>query len=402
MVARARYVGIVALAVTGLAVGAAWWVLAEPGSGRGWILGFVVAMAVGELIAVDEPDSRPVPASIAVLGAFVLLGNDPLTSVAVALAGVAAGGAICAVAGTGSFRPGDALARIIAAWSLPTLVAVADRLPSTFEIVPAGGADEPFNLVAFLLVSAAIVLGLPFWEAVEAGSPQGTVVGALYGARLRATWLAGVALVAGAGLAALVHADLNSWGLVLTLLPLLAARSGLRRLASVRRTHAQTVRAMSRIAEFVDAAPEGHAARVAAVVVSMGRDLGLSATDIADLERAALLHEIGVVVAEGDLVDAARASAEVVREVPHLAKVATIIDRHRETRRLGIVVGEDRLPLPSRILRTACEFDRLIAPTQLDHGSRDAIHHFHVTAGHEHEPVLIQALARTVDRGLLI
>lgn len=402
LVSRVRPFGHVTLALTGVVIGAVWWVIGDVPAGHGSALAFVIGVAVGELIVLDEPRARPVPASIAVVAAFALLGNGPLVTTAVAVAGWVLGAAARALLGQGPVRAWDLVVRAVDGWAMPSLVALSALAAPGLAVSAANAPGEGLHVVGFLAVSAAIVLGLPLWDAVDDASFAGGVTGPMYIARFRRTFLAGIALAAGAGLTTLVHGELGGWALLLTLLPLLAARSGLLRLAGVRRTHEQTIRAMSRLPEFIRAAPSGHAERVSTTAVAMGHDLGLTASEIDVLERAALLHEIGAVIGSGQDTDAAHASADVVRQVRHLASVADIIEHHRDERGIGLMLAGQRVPLPARILRAACDYDRLIAGTELDPGSWEAVRHFHLSAGHRHEPGIVQALARSIDRSLVV
>ena len=78
-------------------------------------------------------------------------------------------------------------------------------------------------------------------------------------------------------------------------LPLAAAWYAFERLDSATLAYRQTIESLAMAPELGGLVPAGHAERVATLVGSMGRRLGLPETDLDDLEMAALLHHVGQV-----------------------------------------------------------------------------------------------------------
>jgi hypothetical protein len=63
--------------------------------------------------------------------------------------------------------------------------------------------------------------------------------------------------------------------------------------AELRKTYALTLEAWARVLEYRDRETEGHSRRLVAISTRLARALGLSEEEIADLQRGALLHDIG-------------------------------------------------------------------------------------------------------------
>ena len=89
--------------------------------------------------------------------------------------------------------------------------------------------------------------------------------------------------------------ELGIWGAVLFATPLAAAWYAFERLDSATLAYRQTIESLAMAPELGGLVPAGHAERVATLVGSMGRRLGLPETDLDDLEMAALLHHVGQV-----------------------------------------------------------------------------------------------------------
>ena len=129
------------------------------------------------------------------------------------------------------------------------------------------------------------------------------------------------------------HGGMGLWGPLLFSVPLLAAWYSFERLAAIRRTYTQTLRALSIVPELGGLVREGHAARVAGLSLEMGRDLGLDARELEYLEAAALLHHIGHVCLDDPSVlgrpvessEVAQASAEMLRQAEFLAPAAELL-----------------------------------------------------------------------------
>jgi putative nucleotidyltransferase with HDIG domain len=145
----------------------------------------------------------------------------------------------------------------------------------------------------------------------------------------------------------------------------------------VRKTHLQTIAALSRSMEAKDYYTGGHTERVATVAVALARRLGFSGSDLDALEIGALLHDIGKIgIPERILHKPKPLDAEewkVMREHPviseyilseiELPETVLQIARSSHERMDGTgypdgLAGED-IPLAARIVLVADAFDAL-------------------------------------------
>lgn len=347
-----------ALGVLAAVTGSGWAVLGIPEHATGSLPAFILAAAVGHLLPFVLPRARPVPLSLAVVATFALLGNGPLRVLVVA----AAGWSLAALVRWTRGRPvaaTDALASLAWGWTLPTLVSLGHRLVPGFELTAASSGDGRLSVGALAAVTVALLLFVPLWAAMVQPAGRYGPLRPLYVGFARSSALGGLALASAAGLGALVHGVAGTAALPLVLLPLLAARSGLRRHALVRRTYDQTIRAMSRVPEVLGAVATGHGERVARIATEVARELGAPLETIAAVERAAYLHELGQLSAEphAPVADgvAADAGAEVIREAGSMPAVAAMVAIHREPSPTHEDAG---VQLGARVVGAVCAFDR--------------------------------------------
>jgi hypothetical protein len=383
--------------LAGLAVGGLWWAT-EPASrtevGVVALALFALAAAVMELVPMRQPGGRPVAASVAVTGAAAVLGMSPPAVAAVAALGWAAARVVGRTSGT----PLSLLARGVAGWALSGLAAGgALLLPATFQgEAPAGAAVAHLQLGAALAVSLAIVLGLPALEAMAQSEGRWRFVLRRIGESVRASWMVGLALASTSVLGALVHPVLGPWTLPTMLIPLFAARIGLDRFAVAARAYDQTIRAMSRLPEQLGTVTEGHGVRVGELAREVGLELGLDAGTLADLERAAHLHELGRIQVERDAPatrrELATAGATVIEETASLDRVARIVAAHGDLAR----ADTPDVHTPARIVAACCDVDRY-APDPSDRGQRGEVLVRLVRDVGDLE--VIAALGRVLDRG---
>ena len=183
------------------------------------------------------------------------------------------------------------------------------------------------------------------------------------------------------------HEGMGLWGPLLFSIPLLAAWYSFERLASIRRTYDQTISALSVVPELAGLVRRGHATRVAALSVELGRELHLSAEDIEYLQAAALLHHLGHLCLDDPEVrgrpiepsEVTDKGAEILRETEYL-------------RPAGDLLASDTASVGSQILRVASAFDELTAgdPAYDD----AAIEALYSGPGYVYDPRVLDALER--------
>ncbi|GGW33102.1 lipoprotein [Streptomyces lucensis JCM 4490] len=210
----------------------------------------------------------------------------------------------------------------------------------------------------------------------------------------------GFAVSATGGVMALAVAVVGLWALPVFCLPLLLTQLSVRRYAAVRATYRQTIASLARATEIAGCTPAGHARRVAALSLAVGRDLGLTGHELTVLEHAALMHDIGQL----SLVDPVPAGATaglppeeqrriallggaVVRQTGVDAAVAVVVERQADP------CGEQ--PLAARIVRAVNAYEERTR----DAGPEDALRALEElrlgTAG-DYAPDVVESLARVL------
>jgi hypothetical protein len=191
-------------------------------------------------------------------------------------------------------------------------------------------------------------------------------LGASFAARGRLAWLA----IASSGmLMAIGYRGVNGagrvgiWGPLLFSTPLLAAWYAFERLDEATRSYRQTIEALAMAPELGGLVPSGHSERVATLATAVAEQLGLSATDVRDLEMAALLHHLGQVTLDvpvdergADPGEVSAVTGAMLREIRPLVAAGEIIagDVDDPKRRLAV-----------QALRLASEYDDLTARDQV-------------------------------------
>lgn len=160
---------------------------------------------------------------------------------------------------------------------------------------------------------------------------------------------------------------------------------------------------------------DGYTARHSEAVVSssrtLGRTLGLDRAALAELEVAAILHDVGKILVPDSIlkkrgsltpdeyaqmtVHPAR-GAEILARVPGLEVVATIVRYHHERwDGTGYPDGLSgaRIPLASRIIAVCDSFNAMTSdrPYRRAMSKADAITELHVNAGWQFDPAVVSA-----------
>ncbi|MFP4233645.1 MAG: HD domain-containing protein [Nitriliruptoraceae bacterium] len=398
---RSRERSLTALvALAGCGLGLLWWLLPESSRLTTEIvlveaLLFVVAAVVMELLPIRLADGRPVPTSLAVVGAAALLGVSPP-----GLGLLAAAGHLGAVSLRRERLDLDTLLqRAIGGWVLAGVAVLGAALgPPTWTGTATSGVAAELNLGAAAAVGLAILVGVPAMEALATSTTGLRHAHRWVLEEIHRNRLIGASVAATAALGALVHPVLGAWMLPTMLLPLLAARTGLDRLALGQRAYEETIRAMSRLPEQLGSVDAGHGVRVAELARSVALELGLDAASVADTVRAAHLHELGRIRLEreapADARDLATAGAEVLHEVGGLDRVAAIVAAQADVS----AHPRDDVGLPARIVVACCDLDSY-APDPRDAGQR---HEATVRLVRDVGDLeVIAALRRVVDRAPL-
>ena len=394
-----------ALALTVVAVGGTVWNgIAEPGTA----FAFGVLIAVGELARWGSPggDREPAPLGAAGALAYALLGetageathHGALQVVAVVVAAGLVGCVPHLALGRGPSA--DHMARRVLTVSFAAVCFQPLYNEGRFGAWLGDGAAYALLLVALLVLTALCDAVL---AAALAHARTGWPFGPLLRDELRALIGIGSAVCATGAVMALAVAVAGLWALPVFCLPLLLTQLAFRRYADVRTTYRQTITSLARATEIAGYTPQGHALRVAALSRAVGRELGLSEPDLTVLEYAALMHDIGQLslvdpVADGATADLpaqeqrriALLGGAVVRQTGVDAEVAVVVERQADPYR--------EQPLTARIVRTANAYDEM-ARGEGPQGPLTALERLRLATGRDHQPDVVESLARVVSRG---
>ncbi|MFI7097981.1 HD-GYP domain-containing protein [Streptomyces sp. NPDC050161] len=380
-------------------------------------LAFGLLIVVGELVrlgptrtcvagrAPGERECAPLGAAGAL--AYALLGDvggRPTThGVAQTLAVVAAAGLVGLVPHLARGR-GPALDHLARRLLTTGFAATCFQPLYTTGTLRAWTGDGPGHPLVMLAVLALTALCDAVLAAALARGRTGWPYGPLLRDELRALPGIGSAICATGVVMSLATAVAGLWALPVFCLPLLLTQYAFRRFAAVRATYRQTIASLARSTEIAGYTPHGHARRVAALSRAVGRELGLTAPDLDVLEYAALMHDIGqlslldpvpagatALLPSGEQRRIALLGGAVVRSTGVPAEVAVIVERQADPYR-------DQ-PLTARIVRTVNAYDDWSGGAADPGGPLRALERLRLSGAQDHEPRVVEALARVLARG---
>lgn len=388
------------LAVASITV---YWSLSSAGST--WVVAaaWSVAIALAHLISVPTPSGRRINLGIApAVSASILL--DERAALAAAIGG-----------------------GLTLAWLLVRLRFrrrgredgdfVAEALSMVIYGMVASVALQGFSSsrVEFTwVVLAAVVAGGFAWFVVRA------LVAALVGfersdVSARYLWLLAledwpvvVSILASATLFGLTWPDMGVWALLVAGMPYAFSHLAFVRYDSTRVTYGQTIRALAQIPEVAGLAPRGHSTRTAELALAIAREVGLHPKDVAELEYAALMHDVGrITLGEPAILkagytdeDIARWGAQIIAEAPYLARVAELVEsQHAPYRRPGVERDPD-VPMASKVIKIASAYDQSVNEMGLP--PVEALELLHRGSVYEFDPLVAASLRRVlVHRGVI-
>ncbi len=175
------------------------------------------------------------------------------------------------------------------------------------------------------------------------------------------------------------------------------------------------VRAMAGVLQMQDPYLCSHAVRVSEFACLLGTKLGLREQLLSDMTAAAYLHDLGVVGNVGDIYTVGNLSvpaqhtaraAELISCIEELKETADSVRYHYENfDGSGLPLGliGDQIPLITRILRVAKEFDLRTHPRNEAHAlTHDAvIERMQRGAGKEFDPVVIETFCEVLNETLV-
>ena len=176
---------------------------------------------------------------------------------------------------------------------------------------------------------------------------------------------------------ALLYKNSGVWTIALFIIPLFLARYSFQLYLDMRETHINTVAALTSAIDASDPFTHGHSYRVSKYAMKIARELGMSSKDLETLEYASLLHDIGKIAIQNDvllkvgpLTDEEWASlrshpdigADIVEQLKFLKVAVNVIRCHHERPDgTGYPNGlkEDEIPMLAHILNVVDAFDAM-------------------------------------------
>ncbi|MFQ5516532.1 MAG: HD-GYP domain-containing protein [Acidimicrobiia bacterium] len=261
---------------------------------------------------------------------------------------------------------------------------------------------------------AAVTLGAVTWFVVT--SAMNSLIG--YQEQrlgIRYLWLSSlgdwpvlVSLVASGALFGFSYPLIGAWAFPMATMPYGFSHLAFVRYHDTRGTYGQMIRALARIPEVAGLSADGHSARTADLAVVIGKELGLHPDWVAELEFAALMHDIGrITLTEPAILkvgytddDIARWGAQIIEEAPYLRSVAGLVAQQYEAYRKP---GEERdpsVPRASQIIRVASAYDKAVYEMGLP--PLEALEVLHRGAAYDFDPDIVRSLRKVVARRGLV
>ena len=185
----------------------------------------------------------------------------------------------------------------------------------------------------------------------------------------------------------------------------------------------ETVEALAAAMQARMGSDHGHLDRVARLATRVGREMGMRGDELANLRRAAVLHDVGTIgVPESILNKAADLEAEerallerhvelgvdILQRVEFLHPVVALVRYHRERwdgSRSGLRPGRyglsgEEIPLGSRIIAAVEAFDAISheRPHRRAQGRNAAVAELWRCAGSQFDPAVVACLTRVVSQ----
>ncbi|MEV7565303.1 HD domain-containing protein [Streptomyces tanashiensis] len=380
-----------------------WYGVDEPGNA----LAFGTLVALGELARWGAAPQEREPAPLGAAGslAYALLGTSAGSATT---HGVLQTVAVVAAAGLAGIVPHIARGRGPGPDHLARRVLTVGFAALCFQpLYNAGAVTEHLGQgPAYALFLVLLLVLTALCDAVLAAlvlrARTGFPYGPLLRDELRAFLGIGSAVCATGTVMALGVAAAGLWALPVLAVPLLLTQVSFRRYAAVRTVNRQTMASLARATEIAGCTPPGHAHRVAALSAAVGRELGLSGTELTVLEHAALMHDIGQL----SLVDPVEGGAtallpaeeqrriallggEVVRRTGVPEAVAVVVERQADPYR--------EQPRAARIVRAVNAYDDLAGDGA--GAALGALERLRLGTARDYHPDVVECLARVLARG---
>lgn len=210
-------------------------------------------------------------------------------------------------------------------------------------------------------------------------------------------------------LIALAKPVLDWAAIPLLIVPVLVSYLSVRRLVTIRQSLDESIGAMSHLSELVGLTRAGHVRRVADLAVAIAREMDLDGADLRDVERTALLHDVGqlgltrplrggatIHASAAEDEEMARTVLRVVSGAPQLRPLLPLLDQVRTPFRRTREFGE-HIPIAARIVRVANAWDDITEGARSHRIRVVALERLHLGLGYDYDPEVVGALERVLE-----
>ena len=283
-------------------------------------------------------------------------------------------------------------------------------------VSPASAIATPEGLVAAVAAGIVYVVLALVMSSLAVAIREGRAYRAVIESDLRSVGLSMLGLTPIAWLMALAYVFIGPLVAFVFALPLYTTRAAYKAVVDVRNMFTQTVRALASAIDARDPSTKRHSEHVSGIAVEIGQVMGLSESEIEQLEWAGLLHDIGKIgIRDSVLLKPGRLNREermlmnehpvkgeeILKDVDQLAKERPLIRHHHEwyngSGYPDRLIGEE-IPLLARVLHVADAFEAMTAsrpyrPIPLTH--LEALQELKRYAGIQFDPNVVEAFGRT-------
>jgi HD-GYP domain-containing protein (c-di-GMP phosphodiesterase class II) len=183
-----------------------------------------------------------------------------------------------------------------------------------------------------------------------------------------------------------------------------------------------TLRALMAALDTKDAATEGHSERVARLTVAVAREMGVPEERMLDIERGALLHDVGKIGVPDSILrkpkSLNRKEWEAMQKHPLLAGLMVskvgflegampiLLYHHERYDGSGYPFGlaQDRIPLEARIFAVVDAYDAMTSerPYRKAVPPEEALQEIRANAGIQFDPQVVEAFEGVIRRLLMV
>jgi len=222
-----------------------------------------------------------------------------------------------------------------------------------------------------------------------------------------------------AAIIALLYANSGVWTIALFIIPLFLARYSFQLYLDMREAHINTVAALTSALDASDPFTHGHSFRVSRYALRIARAMGMSSRDLEMLEYAGLLHDIGKIAVQNDVLlkvgplteeewrslkSHPNVGADIVDQLKFLREASDVIRSHHERPDgngypRGLKGNE--VPLASRILNVVDAFDAMTSDRPYHPAFPALTAHQEIVSqvARQFDPAMVQAFCACWDRG---